>query len=103
MALTLNGTGYEAEGPYTSTSNLKEQSGVYIITGTNNPADPHTVIDVGEAGNVKDRISNHDRSDCWNRQSFKNLHASVIYCTERERMAIESQLRNFFKPACGIR
>jgi len=103
MTLTLNGTGYEAEGPYTSTENLKELSGVYIITGKNNATDSHTVIDVGEAGNVKDRISNHDRADSWKRQGFNNLFASVIYCNEKERMLIESQLRTFFNPACGIR
>jgi excinuclease UvrABC nuclease subunit len=67
MTLTLKGTGYEAEGPL-STNDLKEQSGVYIITGKNNPGDSHAILDVGEAGNIKERVSNHDRSDSWNKQ-----------------------------------
>jgi len=76
---------------------------VYIITGTNNPGDLHSVVDVGEAQNVKNRVSTHDRTSCWNSRGFKTLYASVIYCNEQQRMLIERQLRNILNPPCGER
>lgn len=102
MTLTLNGTNYVAEGPYGSENDLKEQSGVYIIT-TKDMNGNHNVIDIGESENIKDRVSNHDRGSCWSRNKNSGLFASVIYCNEQKRMQIESELRNTYTPVCGIR
>lgn len=103
MTLTITGTNYQAEGPYTSTNNLKSQSGVYIITGTNTSSTSHRILDIGESGDIKTRVSSHDRSDQWKRQGYTTLHVSAIYCNERERMTIEQQLRNHCNPPCGDR
>lgn len=102
MGLTLNGTNYVAEGPYGNENDLKEKSGVYIIT-TKNVSGTHKVIDVGESENIKERISNHDREHCWNKNQNVGLFASAIYCNEPQRMKIESELRDIYTPVCGIR
>ena len=54
---------YNFEGPYQSTSNLRDNAGVYVILDHIN--NQYFLVDVGESSEVKSRVDNHDRSDCW--------------------------------------
>jgi hypothetical protein len=93
---------YPFEGPFTSAAGLKEKSGVYAIT-TLTSGDTHKVLDVGESGNVYDRVSNHDRATEWKRHEVHGIYMSAYYCAESTRMAIERELRTYFNPPCGSR
>jgi hypothetical protein len=89
---------YNFDGPFGNTANLKNQSGVYAIlnnTGTN-----RNVIDIGESATVRDRVENHDRSDCWKRHG-RTLEVAALYCSAHDRMRIEKELRLQFDPPCG--
>ena len=99
MSITISN--YTFEGPFTSTASLRAQSGVYVILCQ--LPDSLTVIDVGESGNVKDRVSNHDRQNCWSRNCSGTLQVAAYYCNEAERMQLESTLRQTYKPPCGQR
>mgnify|MGYP001614479284 FL=1 len=93
---------YNFEGPFDSTNSLRKQSGVYVILGRNTDAETWKVVDIGEAGDVQERVTNHDRSDCWKRQCYQRpLQVAVLYCNERDRMRIEQELRAQFNPPCG--
>lgn len=92
---------YHFEGPFRNTDNLKSLSGVYAILGRNTAYENWSVIDIGESSNVRERVSTHDRKDCWNRQGFNDLQVAAYYCSEAERMRIEKELRNQFNPLCG--
>jgi len=95
---------YNFDGPYSSTSKLEDRAGVYAIidarTGEN------ILVDVGESAVVRTRVENHDRSDCWNRNTIGKLQAAVLYTPnlhQEGRMRIEQEIRNQFHPACGVR
>ncbi|MET0003657.1 MAG: hypothetical protein ABW087_08550 [Candidatus Thiodiazotropha sp.] len=94
---------YNFDGPYTNTGNLKNLSGVYAILGRSTPGQNWSVVDIGESATVKDRVENHDRSDCWKRQGHSTLAVAAYYCNETQRMRIERELRNKFNPPCGER
>jgi hypothetical protein len=65
MAMKIGG--YSFEGPYSFTSSLREQGGIYVVlTGTGQRNAPK-VLDIGEASGVKSRVEGHDRKDCWER------------------------------------
>jgi hypothetical protein len=100
MTITINN--YNFDGPFTSENGLKQQSGVYVVLG-NNGSGNWNVVDVGESNDVKTRVSNHDRADCWKRQGYSNLAAAAYYTNEANRMAIEKELRAQFNPPCGKR
>ena len=96
---------YTAEGPYNSTSHLKDQSGVYTILTIAKAGGNWTVLDVGESHAVKSRVENHDRSDCWSRNNAGELGVAVIYTPNQQqagRRQIEQAIRNQFRPVCGI-
>lgn len=93
---------YNFDGPFNDSSSLRKQSGVYVILGRNTDAETWKVVDIGEAGDVQERVTNHDRSDCWKRQGYQRpLQVAVLYCNERDRMRIEQELRAQFNPPCG--
>ena len=94
---------YGFDGPYANTDSLKAQSGVYAILGRGADQDQWKVVDIGESENLRDRVANHDRSDCWKRQGHRTLAVAGYYCDERTRMAVESELRAQFNPPCGKR
>jgi len=101
--MSINIDNYNYEGPFGDTSQLKNQSGVYVILGRSSNAHDWNVVDVGESATVRDRVENHDRSACWKRQGHSQLQVAAYYCNERERMQLEQQLRKQFKPPCGDR
>ncbi len=93
---------YNFEGPFESTSALREQSGVYAILGGNGNG-TWKVIDIGESQGVRSRVESHDREDCWKRQRHPRLAYAAYYCNAQERMRIEQELRAQFNPPCGDR
>jgi hypothetical protein len=93
---------YHAEGPFGNAASLAARSGVYVILGRSGYGAPWTVVDVGESGNVCERVGCHDRSPDWGRQGHGELAVAVIYCDERARRVIERELRQQFSPACGV-
>lgn len=100
----LNVGKYEFEGPYPNTDSLQDASGLYVIVdnvnGQNKP------IDCGESATVKTRVDNHDRSDCWKRNSSGTLMVAVLYTPHLQstgRVAIEKEIRDEYEFPCGDR
>jgi hypothetical protein len=100
--VTNEGHFYEMDGPHTSTTPLLKQSGVYLIS-TVQANGTHKVIDVGESGDVHQRVSTHDRAPEWQPHAIDKLYVSAFYCNEQTRMVVEQQLRAFHNPPVGVR
>lgn len=94
---------FDFEGCFSSINSLNALSGVYAILGRNLDDERWIVVDIGESGNVWDRVLNHDRTESWKRQGYRQLACAVHYCDERVRMLIERELRGQFNPPCGDR
>ena len=91
------------EGPSSSTGSLRNQSGVYaIMTPNGQQTESWDILDIGESGDVRHRIENHDRKDCWQRYGNGSLHCATLYCSATDRTWIESELRTQFTLPCGV-
>lgn len=101
MSITIGN--YSFEGPFGNTADLRNNSGVYAILSRRTDTDRYTVIDIGEAGWIQDRVANHDRRDQWGRNNHGTLAVAALYCDEPARMRIERELRVQFNPLCGVR
>lgn len=103
MSLTVhtNQGAYLFDGPHPTTDPLHDQSGVYVIS--TNAGNHHKVIDAGESHAVKTRVGSHDRAHLWKQHIIDGLYASVYYCDEASRMALESLVREAHNPPCGVR
>jgi hypothetical protein len=100
--MTFKSWGYEFEGVFKSEDALKEQSGVYVIWDERGLI--WKVLDVGEAENVKARVRDHERKDCWVKNCSGTICYSAIYTPELDaegRRAIEKKIRQISDPACG--
>lgn len=93
---------YHAEGPFRNVQQLLAQSGVYVILGRSSPALPWQVVDVGESGDIQERVNCHDRAPCWRGQGHSELAVAAIYADAANRMLIERQLRTLYNPPCGL-
>lgn len=93
---------YDFEGPFSSTNELENSSGVYVILGRND-SNNWNVVDVGESEDVKTRVQNHDRKSCWERTGYSSLAVAASYTNEYNRVKLERELRGFFNPSCGKR
>ena len=102
MSITLLNK-YPFEGPFASPSQIKNQSGVYVVLGRKTSLGNLSVIDTGESSAVKERLDNHDRKPCWNGQQFTELNFAAYYTDERGRMQIEAEVRKGYNPPCGDR
>lgn len=106
MAITVNGcsgASYTFEGPYHSTINLKDRSGVYLIICENNAN--QNPVDVGESSSIKSRVETHDRKDCWDKNCAKsNLRYAakyIEYGKKPSRTEIERDIRCNYNFPCG--
>jgi hypothetical protein len=99
MSITIGNLSFD--GPFAGSSQLQSQSGVYTILGrgTGN----WIVVDIGESGNLQDRVANHDRKLQWQGAGHATLGVAAFYCDEATRMRVERQLRLQYSPACGDR
>ena len=96
--------GYQFEGAYKSRDSLKSRSGVYVIWCEN--GGEWTVLDVGEAADVKERVKNHDRDNCWKSNCSGTIYYTATYTPNlqpEERTKIEQKIRNLANPLCGSR
>ncbi len=107
MGLTVescSGQKYFFEGPYDNTNHLEDRSGVYFIVCLVNGE--YYPIDVGESKNVKSRIENHDRADCWSKNCKGKLMVAVYYTPNKQqqgRMEVEQDIRCKYNFPCGDR
>lgn len=100
MAIPIGGHNFE--GPFDDVVYLRNASGVYVILGHPEIGLP-VVVDVGESGDVRARVSAHDRRSQWIRQGYRRLTVAALYVSEHMRMPIERRLRLAYNPPCGIR
>jgi len=97
-------SGYNFEGPYSSTANVEDKAGIYVILCDS--TSKYILIDCGESATVKSRIDTHDRKDCWKLNCSGTLCVAVYYTPnmqQSERIAIEQQIRRGYDPPCGKR
>lgn len=102
--MTIDIGQYRFDGPYTTTDDLEDRSGIYVILCYQN--NEYIVIDVGESATVRSRVDNHDRKDCWGRKCQGVLYVVVYYTPNLQqpgRMAIEQEIRDTYNPPCGER
>lgn len=95
---------YEFDGPFSSTNQLQDRSGIYVIVcAVNNQYQP---LDCGESATVKSRVEDHERADCWKRNCNGTLMVAVLYTPNTQsagRVAIEQEIRGKFAFPCGQR
>ncbi|MFH1767632.1 MAG: hypothetical protein ABH858_00540 [Candidatus Omnitrophota bacterium] len=94
--------GHEFDGGYTSPDTLQEVAGVYVVLCSG--AYVSTVVDVGEAENVKKALLNHPRSSQWKDNCYGTLYYAAHYtfsASKRDREVIESLIREIAHPPCG--
>ena len=83
---------------------MQPTAGVYVIWCKD--GDKWTVLDVGESDNVRDRVSDHDRADCWEQNCTGTIYYAATYTpdlNEDERRVIEQEIRDSEDPPCGER
>jgi len=98
MSITIKG--YPFEGPFSSTDELRNSSGVYAIHYKKS-SDGYTRLDVGESDKVRERVETHERKDCWKRNAKGPITCSAYYCSESDRMRIEKEIRDSSDLPCG--
>jgi len=87
---------------------IKNAAGIYCILGRKKPTsekDSHewNIIYVGQSGEVKDRIKDHERKSDWEKKAREDeLLVAVLYeSNENKRLSIEKEIRDEYKPPCN--
>jgi len=68
-----------------------------------------TVLDVGQSGELGQRIDSHDRKACWERKCVSGNIWVCVYPmptsrhSKEQRLQVEKRLREQYRPLCGTR
>ena len=102
--LTFSKWGYMFEGAFTKVDYLKPDPGVYVIWCRCGII--WTLLDVGETGNIKERIVNHEHTFFWIRKCSEfsgKLYYSATYrpdSTQADRIDIVETIKALTPPIC---
>ncbi|KKP40230.1 MAG: hypothetical protein UR30_C0005G0011 [Candidatus Peregrinibacteria bacterium GW2011_GWC2_33_13] len=101
-----SGTNYKLQGYFETPSELEPYQGVYIVYDKYNGN--YKPIDIGESGDIKTRISSHDRKQDWHKMAKGSICYAIKYlkdCDIRARKEVEQDLRTKFEEGrlCGGR
>lgn len=99
-------TNYKLQGYFETPSELEPYQGVYVIYDKYNGN--YKPIDIGESGNIRERISSHDRKRDWYKMAKGTICYAIRYlkdCDIRMRKEVEQDLRDKYgdKNLCGER
>jgi hypothetical protein len=97
-----SGTEYSFDGPYESTDYLDDRSGVYAILCLRNGE--FSLIDVGESYQVRTRVEDHDRKECWQQNCLGIVKYAVYYVEygkKPSRMDVEKDVAGNYYLICG--
>ena len=64
------------------------------------------LIDVGESSEVKTRVENHDRKECWEKNcsgTIKYVVYYIEYGKKSSRVEVEQDIRDNYDIPCGKR
>lgn len=92
--------GYQFAGPYYHTRRFNNDFGcVYVLLNNLNQ-----VVDVGETGNINERIINHERKTCWYSHGCGETGLYIFVSPDQNfRLALEKLIRLKYRPVCGSR
>lgn len=100
MSISL--AGHSFDGPHGSETSLRHTAGVYAIV--DHRSSGYYVLDVGESSDVRHRVENHDRADCWRRNAGGAITYAAHYTPGVDaagRRRIEAAVRVKYSPPCG--
>ena len=83
-------------------SNFDEIPAVYVVTNRHKSGDrySHTFIYIGQTDNLKERIENHHKQDCFDKNDANAICVHQEY-SEKKRLTIESNLIEAKNPLCN--
>ena len=82
---------------------LHNRPGVYVILSS--VSKECQVVDVGESKDIKSRVDNHDRKDCWKKSCVGALSVAVLYTPhlpQEGRLQIIAKIKREYNPPCGL-
>ncbi len=94
---------YRFEGPYAFLHELSDRQGVYAVL-CRMDSGRHFLVDVGEADNVREAVSAHDRKRCWAENCKGVIRLAVLYTPDLDgpgRADIVSFIRSREFVPCG--
>jgi len=101
--MTIEIGGHTFSGWWIYIKTLSKMAGLYAIGCEKNKK--VKLIDVGESGNIQERVETHDRKDCWEDEckDGKIRYAQLVTPgkTKSEREEIEKEIRDKEDPPCG--
>ena len=93
---------YDFDGPFKSTDPIEDNSGLYAVL--HYKEGKCYLLDIGESSEMKKRLEDHDRKECWEKNSEGVIEYLVYYTPElkeEERKEIEAKIRARYIPPCG--
>jgi hypothetical protein len=101
--LTVKIGEHDFDGPFESTDSIEDKSGVYAVI--HQKEGERYLLDVGESSEMKKRLEDHDRKECWKKNSKGAIIEYSVYYTpkldEKARKEIEAKIRTRYSPPCG--
>ena len=72
-----SGTNYKLKGYFETPLEIEPYQGIYVIYDKHNGN--YKPIDIGESGNLKERLSGHDRKNEWKKKAKGSICFAVKY------------------------
>lgn len=79
---------------------LKALGGIYMVLRKSNQNGNHSVLYIGQTGDLSERFDNHHKKPCFDRNRKTHI-AAMLESFEAKRLRIEDDLIKNYKPDCN--
>lgn len=98
----MNVFGYIFIGPVYNPNDFIQDSGIYLVA--DGREGKGIFLDVGQSENLVERLKNHDRKNCWIKNSTNSISYYVSYIkNDYEKSNLEIRIRANYNIICGKR
>ncbi len=80
--------------------NLKALCGVYVVLRKSIQNGNHTILYIGQTGDLSERFDDHHKKSCFDRNRKTHI-AAMLEPSEAKRLRIETDLINNYRPTCN--
>ena len=81
-------------------TDFKAVGGVYMVLRKSNQNGNHTVLYIGQTGDLSERFDNHHKKPCFD-MNRKTHIAAMQESSEAKRLRIEDDLIKKYSPTCN--
>lgn len=97
-AMSMRIIRYSFEGPFDNVTDLKNESGAFVVFGARKNNSLKGVLDTGAARDIRAKVEGHKNKESWANSGYDSLQYAAHYGDESDARVIAGEIVRILEP-----